>query len=94
MQLAVRKLIGSQPVSAKKLHLLPFRSLQSTTDGSTNTVNTDSLRWRRSRLNSKTRSDPMTDKTATVQVFRIVIKASANAIWDAITKPEWTERYA
>jgi hypothetical protein len=36
----------------------------------------------------------MTDKTATVQVFRIVIEASANAIWDAITKPEWTERYA
>jgi uncharacterized protein YndB with AHSA1/START domain len=36
----------------------------------------------------------MTDKTATVQVFRIVIKASADAIWDAITKPEWTERYA
>jgi len=35
----------------------------------------------------------MTDKTATIQVFRIVIKASANAIWDAITKPEWTERY-
>jgi hypothetical protein len=22
------------------------------------------------------------------------IKASAQAIWDAITKPEWTERYA
>jgi uncharacterized protein YndB with AHSA1/START domain len=36
----------------------------------------------------------VTDKTATIQVFRIVIKASANAIWDAITKPEWTERYA
>ena len=35
----------------------------------------------------------MTDKTATLQVYRIVIKASAQAIWDAITKPEWTERY-
>jgi len=31
--------------------------------------------------------------TTTVQVFRIVIKASARAIWEAITKPEWTERY-
>jgi uncharacterized protein YndB with AHSA1/START domain len=31
--------------------------------------------------------------TTTVQVFRIVIKASAQAIWEAITKPEWTERY-
>ncbi|MGO9984796.1 MAG: SRPBCC domain-containing protein [Rhodomicrobium sp.] len=36
----------------------------------------------------------MTDKAATIQVYRIVIKASAQAIWDAITKPEWTERYA
>lgn len=36
----------------------------------------------------------MTDKGATIQVYRIVIKATAQAIWDAITKPEWTERYA
>ena len=36
----------------------------------------------------------MTDKTTTTtQVYRIVIKASPQAIWDAITKPEWTERY-
>jgi hypothetical protein len=35
----------------------------------------------------------MTEKTATTQVYRIVIKASAQAIWDAITRPEWTERY-
>ncbi len=35
----------------------------------------------------------MTDKAAAIQVYRIVIKASAQAIWDAITKPEWTERY-
>jgi uncharacterized protein YndB with AHSA1/START domain len=35
----------------------------------------------------------MSDKSATIQVYRIVIKASAQAIWDAITKPEWTERY-
>jgi uncharacterized protein YndB with AHSA1/START domain len=27
------------------------------------------------------------------QVFRIYIKASPQAIWDAITQPEWTERY-
>lgn len=31
---------------------------------------------------------------ANVLVFKIVIKASAQAIWDAITKPEWTDRYA
>ena len=36
----------------------------------------------------------MTEQTATTQVYRIVIKASAQAIWDAITKPEWSERYA
>ena len=36
----------------------------------------------------------MTDKAATILVYRIVFKASALAIWDAITKPEWTERYA
>ena len=29
----------------------------------------------------------------TTQVFRIYIKASPQAIWDAITNPEWTERY-
>src|SRR5262245_27020369 len=27
-------------------------------------------------------------------VFRIVINAKAQQIWDAITKPEWTEIYA
>jgi uncharacterized protein YndB with AHSA1/START domain len=36
----------------------------------------------------------MTDKATPTQVYRIVIKASAQAIWDAITKPEWTARYA
>ena len=35
----------------------------------------------------------MTDTSATIQVYRIVIRASAQAIWDAITKPEWSERY-
>ena len=29
----------------------------------------------------------------TVQVYRVSIAASAQAIWDAITTPEWTERY-
>ena len=30
---------------------------------------------------------------ATVQVYRVWIKATPQAIWDAITKPEWSERY-
>ncbi len=30
---------------------------------------------------------------STVQVYRVYIKAGAQAIWDAITRPEWTNRY-
>ena len=33
------------------------------------------------------------ETTKTVQVNRVYIKATPQAIWDAITKPEWTERY-
>ena len=33
----------------------------------------------------------MTDTTT--QVYRIFIKATPQKIWDAITKPEWTERF-
>ena len=36
----------------------------------------------------------MTDKGSTTQVYKIIIKASAQAIWDAITNPEWTDRDA
>ena len=36
----------------------------------------------------------MMEKAKVVQIYKIVIKASAQAIWDAITKPEWTDRYA
>jgi uncharacterized protein YndB with AHSA1/START domain len=32
-----------------------------------------------------------TDKKT--QVFRIYINAAPQAVWDAITKPEWTQRY-
>ena len=31
--------------------------------------------------------------TATQQIYRVYIKAAPEAIWDAITKPEWTARY-
>jgi len=34
-----------------------------------------------------------TETMVTTQVYRVWIKASPHAIWDAITKPEWTERY-
>ncbi len=32
-------------------------------------------------------------ETVTTQVYRVYIKATPQAIWDAITKPEWTEKY-
>ena len=38
----------------------------------------------------------MTNATRTsqaVQVYQVFIKATPGAIWDAITKPEWAERY-
>jgi uncharacterized protein YndB with AHSA1/START domain len=34
-----------------------------------------------------------TSAITTTQVYRVYIKATPQAIWDAITKPEWTERY-
>ncbi|PYQ07553.1 MAG: transcriptional regulator [Acidobacteria bacterium] len=34
-----------------------------------------------------------TETKVTTQVYRVYIRATPQAIWDAITKPEWTERY-
>ena len=34
-----------------------------------------------------------TEARVTTQVYRVYIKASPQAVWDAITTPEWTERY-
>jgi uncharacterized protein YndB with AHSA1/START domain len=34
-----------------------------------------------------------TETTVTTQVYRVYIKATPQAIWDAITKPEWTQQY-
>ena len=35
----------------------------------------------------------MAGTAVTTQVYRVWIRATPEAIWDAITKPEWTERY-
>jgi len=35
----------------------------------------------------------MEETSVTTQVYRVYIKATPQAIWDAITKPEWTDRY-
>jgi uncharacterized protein YndB with AHSA1/START domain len=37
--------------------------------------------------------DTDTRTGVTTQVYRVYIKATAEAIWDAITRPEWTNRY-
>jgi uncharacterized protein YndB with AHSA1/START domain len=34
-----------------------------------------------------------TTESITTQVYRVYIKATPEAIWDAITSPEWTHRY-
>ena len=33
------------------------------------------------------------DSTPTMQVYRVFIQATPEAVWDAITKPEWNERF-
>ena len=35
----------------------------------------------------------MTERDVTTQMFRVFIKATPQVIWDAITDPEWNERY-
>ena len=34
-----------------------------------------------------------TEAGTTTQIYRVFIKATPQAIWDAITKPEWTQRF-
>jgi uncharacterized protein YndB with AHSA1/START domain len=34
-----------------------------------------------------------TTTTTTTQIYEIYIKTTPQAVWDAITKPEWTQRY-
>jgi uncharacterized protein YndB with AHSA1/START domain len=34
-----------------------------------------------------------TETAVTTQVYRVYIRATPEAIWDAITKPEWSARY-
>jgi uncharacterized protein YndB with AHSA1/START domain len=34
-----------------------------------------------------------TQTSVTTEVYRVYIKTTPEAIWDAITKPEWTEKY-
>jgi uncharacterized protein YndB with AHSA1/START domain len=35
----------------------------------------------------------MTERDLTTQMFRVFIKASREAVWDAITDPSWNHRY-
>jgi len=38
-------------------------------------------------------STAATETSTTTQIYRIFIKATPQAIWDAITTPEWTQRF-
>jgi uncharacterized protein YndB with AHSA1/START domain len=42
---------------------------------------------------SATTETTVTPETTTTQIYRIYIKATPEAIWAAITQPEWTEKY-
>lgn len=44
-------------------------------------------------MTTATEHATMTEKSTTTQVYRVYIKATPQAIWDAITKTEWTEKY-
>jgi uncharacterized protein YndB with AHSA1/START domain len=44
-------------------------------------------------LKSQLEGHDMTATALTTQVFRVHIRATPEAIWEAITTPEWTERY-
>jgi uncharacterized protein YndB with AHSA1/START domain len=35
----------------------------------------------------------VTESSATMQIYRVFIKATPQGIWDAIVKPEWAEKY-
>ncbi|CAN5174070.1 SRPBCC domain-containing protein [soil metagenome] len=35
----------------------------------------------------------MTETTVTTQVYQVYVEATPEAIWDALTKSEWTDRY-
>jgi uncharacterized protein YndB with AHSA1/START domain len=35
----------------------------------------------------------VTETIVTTQIYRVYIKATPQAVWDAITKPEWSQKY-
>ncbi|HWE42877.1 MAG TPA: SRPBCC family protein, partial [Gemmatimonadaceae bacterium] len=45
------------------------------------------------RMTSITATDTSAGTGTTTQIYRIFIRATPQAIWDAITKPEWTQRF-
>ena len=44
-------------------------------------------------MNGSTQLGAAHDSATTTQIYRVFIRATPQAIWDAITKPEWTERW-
>ena len=44
-------------------------------------------------MTTTTAKDVMAERDVSTQVFRVFIKATPQAIWDAITDPDWNARY-
>ena len=42
---------------------------------------------------NSTEADAANGLATTTQIYRVFIRATPQAIWDAITKPEWTQRF-
>jgi len=57
------------------------------------TPSTHTSTHRSAPTSAPTSAQAPTPTLSTTQVHRIYIKATPQAIWDAITKPEWTARY-
>ncbi len=47
----------------------------------------------KARLEGGDEMASMTETGVATQVYRVYIKAPAQAVWDALTQPEWTTRY-
>ncbi|MEO8561020.1 MAG: SRPBCC domain-containing protein [bacterium] len=44
-------------------------------------------------MTSIAETETSTSNSTTTQIYRVFIRATPQAIWDAITKPEWTQRF-
>jgi uncharacterized protein YndB with AHSA1/START domain len=82
-------LVVSRRSGREKLHFLnpvPIRLIHDRWIGKYTEQRAATLADLKSRLEGP-------DTTATTQAFRVHVKANPEAVWEAITSPEWTTRY-